>query len=289
MPDTPEERARRAALEAALLPALLAGAGPSGFVETFDYEGDPRERARLVAHAASRGGSRRRPAIVFLHGKGGFAAEWRRDAVRALKLGFDVLLPELRGHPPSGGARLTYGLRETADLRLLAREAARRFAFDARRLVLDGTSMGALLALYAAAGNPSVKALWLRSPFGDLGAMAAQYVARATLLPRWSVALPVRLARLGLPLEAGRDLPREDPLEAARRVTCPAVVVHGAADELVPVELGARVFEALGGPKELWIVPRAGHEHHADEPSGLRARAYARRWATFLRRSLKGA
>ena len=286
MPDTAENRAHRGRLEAALGPALREAAGPRGLTETFEHDGDPEEPARLVAHLASPGTPSRRPTILFLHGKGGFAAEWRRDAGRALRLGYNVLLPELRGHAPSGGNRITYGLRESNDLRLLLTGSARRFRIDPRRLGLDGASMGAHLALCLAAGNPAVRALWLRSPFGDIAGMAAQYLALATGLPRLLVALPARLAVALAGWTSGLPLPGLDPLLAARRVACPAVVVHGEADELVPLLLARPVFEALGGEKELWIVPRAGHEHHPDEPSGLRAAAYARRWATFFRKSL---
>lgn len=289
MPDTPENRAHRQRLEAAFRPALCEAAGPRGLVETLEYDGDPAEPARLLAHAASPGSPERHPTVIFLHGKGGFAAEWRRDAARALRLGYDVLVPELRGHPPSGGSRITYGLRETRDLSLLVAEAARRLGIGSGRLGLDGASMGALLAIEAAAGNPDVHALWLRSPFASLPAMAAQYLARATGLPRPFVSLPARLTFALAERTTGLPLSRLDPLLAARCTACPAVVVHGEADTLVPVSFARPVFEALGGEKELWIVPRAGHEHHADEPSGLHAAAYSRRWEAFFRKSLPSA
>jgi pimeloyl-ACP methyl ester carboxylesterase len=224
--------------------------------------------------------------VVFLHGKGGDASEWRRDAVRALRLGLNVLVPELRAHAPSGGARITYGLRETEDLARLLAEAARRFDLDPGRIALDGASMGALLALHAAAANPSVRALWLRSPFGDLGAMAGIYISHATGIPRFLVAPAGRLFVALLTRAAELPASRLDPLAAARSVVCPSVVVHGERDDLVPPALGREVFAALGGDKELWIVPRAGHEHHADEPSGLRGAEYGRRWNAFLTRCL---
>jgi fermentation-respiration switch protein FrsA (DUF1100 family) len=119
--------------------------------------------------------------------------------------------------------------------------------------------------------------------------MAGQYVARATGLPRDLVALPVRLWVALAARTAGLPLAALDPLAAAGRVACPAVVVHGAADELVPVAFAPPLFAALGGAKELWIVPRAGHEHHADEPSGLGGAGYARRWAAFMASALPAA
>ncbi len=286
MPDTPESRARRAALEAAFAAGLREAAGPRGFVETFVHDGDPRERARLVAHAASRGRPASRSTLLFLHGKGGFAAEWRRDAVRAVRLGYNVLVPELRAHPPSGGDRITYGFLEREDIGLLAEEASRRFGLDPARVGLDGCSMGALVALHVAASNPRVRALWLSAPFADLPAMAVQYLHRATLLPRWLVEVPARLAVAALARETGLPLADLDPVAAARRVTCPATLVHGENDELVPAASAPALYAALGGEKTLWLVPRCGHCHHADEPSGLRTAEYRRRWSRFFSRAL---
>jgi len=286
VPDTAENAARRAAAEAAFRRDVAEAAGAQGFLTSFEHAGDPREPARLVAHAASPGRPASRPTLLFLHGKGGFAAEWRRDAVRALRLGFNVLVPELRAHPPSGGERITYGLLETEDLACLVAEAARRLDFDPRRLGIDGCSMGALLALHVAAANPRVRAVWLQAPFADLPAMAVQYVHRATLLPAWLVGFPVALAVRGLARESGLPLASLDPVAAARRVTCPAVLVHGEEDELVPPASAPPLYEALAGEKTLWLVPRCGHCHHADEPSGLRGAEYERRWSTFMRRNL---
>ena len=75
-----------------------------------------------------------------------------------------------------------------------------------------------------------------------------------------------------------------DPVAAARKVTCPAVVVHGESDELVPVGFSQRVYDALAGEKTLWRVPACGHCHHADEPQAVLAGEYERRWTTFFLR-----
>jgi pimeloyl-ACP methyl ester carboxylesterase len=288
VPDTPESRAHRAALETAFAAELRDAAGLHGFVETFAHDGDPREAARLVAHVASPGRGRpaSRPTLLFLHGKGGFAAEWRRDAARAVRLGYNVLVPELRAHPPSGGERITYGFLEKEDLALLVGEASRRFGLDPARVGVDGCSMGALLALHVAAGNPRVRALWLQAPFADLPAMAVQYLHRATLLPPWLVAAPARLAVAWLAHASGLPLADLDPVVAARSVLCPAMLIHGEDDELVPPASAPPLHAALGGEKALWLVPRCGHCHHADEPSGLRSGEYRRRWIRFFRRAL---
>jgi hypothetical protein len=262
--------------------AVRAAMGPDGRMEILTHDGDPREPARLSALFATRGRPETRGTLLFLHGKGGCGAEWMPDAVRALRLGFNVLVPELRGHPPSTGARITYGILETGDMLRLLDLAESRFGVARTRLGVDGCSMGALVALHlAAAASPA--ALWLQAPFGDMQAMAAHYLHRATGLPAFLFALPVRILIRRIARTEGLDLSEADPMRAARRVACPAVVVHGEEDDLVPIRFAPRVYEALAGEKSFWRVPRCGHCHHADEPQAVVRAEYERRWTEFFR------
>jgi pimeloyl-ACP methyl ester carboxylesterase len=112
--------------------------------------------------------------------------------------------------------------------------------------------------------------------------MAVHYVHRATGLPAWLLEGPVRLAVRRMERTAGLPLSAVDPVAAARRVTCPAVLVHGEEDTLVPVRFAPEIHEALAGEKELWRVPRCGHCHHPDEPQAIRTAEYVRRWTAFF-------
>lgn len=252
-------------------------------MEEVEHEGDPREPARLHALFASPGAPASRGTVLFLHGKGGCAAEWRPDAARALRLGWNALVADLRGHAPSGGRRVTYGALEEEDLVRLLDAARARWGVEAARVAVDACSMGSLVALRLAARVPAIAGLWLQSPFGGLRRMAGVYLARATGIPAALLALPARLAVGLVEKETGFDLAAIDPVATARRVTAPAVVVYGETDVLVPEGLAREVFDALSGPKDWWRVPRAGHCHHPDEPQALYARLYARRWTAFFR------
>ena len=118
----------------------------------------------LAAVFASRGDAGARPTILFLHGKGGNAAEWQPDALRALGQGYNVLLPDLRAHAPSGGRFVTYGFLEKEDLASLVAAARSRFGIDAERLGSHACSAGSTVALEFAADRPEVRALWIESP-----------------------------------------------------------------------------------------------------------------------------
>lgn len=261
-------------------------AGPAGAVERIVADGDPRRPARIHALFASRGDPASRATIAFLHGKGGAGREFRCDAVRALREGFNVLVPELRAHAPSTGDLISYGHHESVDLSLLLKAAAERFGLDPGRLGVDGCSMGSVIALKYAAETQAVRALWLQSPFGDLPRMALHYLHRATGLPSSLLSLPARLVLASVQRSTGIPLEELDPALLAPRVRCPVTVIHGQDDTLVPLAFVPRLYEALNEPKEIWILPRCGHCHHVDEPQALHARVYAERWTRFFRAAL---
>jgi pimeloyl-ACP methyl ester carboxylesterase len=265
---------------------VRGAAGPRGSLETFETDGDPRDPARLFTLFATPGRPASRPTILFVHGKGGCGAEFRPDAARAVKLGYNILVTELRAHPPSTGTRITYGLFEKVDIELVLADARRRYGIDRDRIGIDSCSMGTLVALQVASSMPALRALWLHSPFGNLREMAVQYLHRATSLPASLLVLPAYAAICQIEATTGFDLSAVDPIRAARKVTCPTTVVHGEADVLVPISFAPPVFEALAGEKEFWRVPRAGHCHHPDEPQALYGVAYRERWTAFFRRHL---
>ena len=69
------------------------------------------------------------------------------------------------------------------------------------------------------------------------------------------------------------------------RLTLPKLFIHGGADERVPPALGRRLYEAAAEPKELYVVPGAGHSD-VHRRGGLR---YLRRLARFRTRCLRAA
>jgi pimeloyl-ACP methyl ester carboxylesterase len=47
--------------------------------------------------------------------------------------------------------------------------------------------------------------------------------------------------------------------ETASKITCPVLLIQGGQDKLTPVEKAEKTYRVLGGPKALWVVPKAGH------------------------------
>ncbi|MFN2385013.1 MAG: alpha/beta hydrolase [Thermoanaerobaculia bacterium] len=265
----------------------------ASIVAEIAHAGSAHDPAELSAVFASPGRPADRPTILFLHGKGGNAAEWEPAAVRALDSGYNVLLPDLRGHGESGGEFVTYGLLERHDLALALEAARERFGIDAGRIGIHSCSAGSAVALAFAAEEPRLRALWLESPFAEAGAMARHYLSLATGIPpfllgltsRWAVRHAIRGIERRLGREGSEGLREIDPMRRVARISAPVLLVYGRKDRLVPMRFVERLAAALPPGSEVWETP-AGHCHHADEAEKVVADEYRRRWKEFFRRRL---
>jgi pimeloyl-ACP methyl ester carboxylesterase len=275
-----------------LLDALQASGAT---VSDYRHAGSPRHPVELAAIFASPGPPAQRPTILFVHGKGGNSAEWQPDALRALSLGYNVLVPDLRAHAPSGGTFVTYGFLEKEDLSRAVDAARERFGLDAGRLGVHGCSAGSTVALEFATGKSEVRAVWLESPYADPQEMARHYLSVATGLPPWMLDLTTRWAmnraahrirrELGLPRGAG-DRGRVDPVRSLAGVRGPVCLVYGERDELVPPRFAARLEASLPAGSVVWRAAGAGHCHHEDEAEKVMKKEYERRWEEFFASNL---
>lgn len=63
------------------------------------------------------------------------------------------------------------------------------------------------------------------------------------------------------------DLEKLDVPGAARKISCPALVIHGDQDDTVSVEEGHELYAELKGPKKLGIL--RGADHRLSQPAHL--------------------
>jgi pimeloyl-ACP methyl ester carboxylesterase len=79
------------------------------------------------------------------------------------------------------------------------------------------------------------------------------------------------------------DLEKLDVPEAAKKITCPVLILHGGRDDVVPVEEAYELSECLRHVKQLTIFP--GADHRLSDPS-LMDRAVAEAIDWFCRHVL---
>ncbi len=176
-------------------------------------------------------------------------------------LGYNILAIDLRAHGYSGGKDSTAGFWERHDLDQVLDQLLAERADDARRLVLFGVSLGAAVALGTAEMRDDVEALVLECPYARY-ANAVDAHARVMQMPLPTfVPLAVRLAER----ISGADFGAVSPAELLKRVTAPAMLIHGANDPFVPrgdVTTLAQVMRERaerGIPSQYWLVDGAAH------------------------------
>lgn len=186
--------------------------------------------------------------VIYMHG----IADNRDSAVGAIdrftSRGYDVIAYDSRAHGRSEGDRCTYGYYEKDDLRAVITQ------LEATEVVVIGHSLGAAVALQAAAIDSRILAVVAASTFSDLRTIATERASSVFFPP---FAIPWAFDRTE---QEGRFfIDDASPLRAAEQIRAPVFLIHGADDRDTSPAHSQRVFDALRSRKHLTIVPGAGH------------------------------
>jgi alpha-beta hydrolase superfamily lysophospholipase len=230
---------------------------------TLSFPGDagPLE-AWHVPHARARG------LAVLFHGYTGCKGRLLPEARALHDLGYACLLVDFRGSGGSGGNVTTVGYREADDV---ARAVAHvRATWPGQPVVLFGQSMGSAAVLRALAEvGVEADAAVLECPFDRmLTTVRARF--RAMGVPSFPSA---QLLMFWGGVQHGFNAFRHQPVEYARAVKCPVLLLHGEHDRRVSVAQVEEIHANLAGRKALHVFAGLGHESYvgrrADEWKGV--------------------
>jgi alpha-beta hydrolase superfamily lysophospholipase len=199
-------------------------------------------------------------------------------SVALWRKGFNVITYSYRGMPASDTAPVTFGIKEVLELQAVIAFARKRI--PSARIGLLGYSMGAVVSLLGAAGEPGVQALVLDSPFSDLRRLLVENVRAAIKLPGTAF---VWLAGVMFWVRTRSKLSECSPKDVLSSLEPrPLFFIHGGADAITSVNHSRRLYDAYRGPREIWIVQGAPHTggYFADRP------LYVERVAGFFARHL---
>lgn len=174
--------------------------------------------------------------ILFCHGNGGSVETWT-PAAEQLQVQHQcaVFLFDYRGYGFSGGTPSEEGL--YLDARAARQWLAARMGISTADVVLLGRSLGGAVAVELA--REGAQALILESTFSSLPEVAAYHVP-------W--ALPHLMMTQ-----------RFNSLEKIKEYRGPLLQCHGDADQLVPLDLAKKLFDAAPGVKKFITIPGANH------------------------------
>ncbi len=201
-------------------------------------------------------GRKPRGTVVCLHGIGGCKEPLFGDAEMLASQGFNAILYDARAQGESGGENCTYGYFESRDLSRALDEAVKRHG-AAEPFGVWGGSFGGAVALQALAREPRLKFGIVVSTFATLREIVGDYLfintgVRANFI-----------ANLALDHAGGiAGFPPDDvaPAEAAKRITQPVLLIHGADDRNISIDYGKRIFANLASQKKTWY-PVKGADH----------------------------
>lgn len=199
--------------------------------------------------------------LIFLHGFTESRAVGLYYLDIYLNAGFNLLLVDSRAHGESGGNSVTWGNYEKYDLDRWVDWVYQRFPEG--MIGVHGISMGAATALMHAELNETNKrvAFYVAdSSYSDFETLLAQQMAQRLSLP--GIVLPkilLQYANAVAFFNSRFTFHQASPIRSVRNVTTPVLYIHGEADELVPASMSQDLYRATKGPRQIYIVPHAGH------------------------------
>ncbi len=197
------------------------------------------------------------PGVIVCHGLGSKKENHLGFAEYIAEQGFAALAFDWRGHGESAG-----NLDDHAhdDVTAAIAYLSRRPEVDRNRLAVRGASMGAFLALLAAAQDARLKAV-VAVATGTretlLMATAAQKVGKDAI----DYARDARLQRK--PLAAW--LEKLDVYASVARIAPrPILFIHSKGDEIIPYQATEHLYAAAGEPKQVLLLD-GGHHRFAQQ------------------------
>lgn len=194
--------------------------------------------------------------------------------------GFDVLMPDARGHGESEGDYIGYGWHDRLDYKkwidLLISE------YQSEQILLHGNSMGAALVLMTSGEDlpAEVKGIVADSGYTSVKEELRHQLKHLYHLPAFPI---LDVTSVITKVRAGYYFGEASALEQVKKNTRPLFIIHGDADELVPTEMANELYKAAGGEKELWIVPDAGHT----KAYSVATEEFQERLLAFIKRSME--
>lgn len=189
---------------------------------------------------------------IFFHGNAGNIGDRMTTVATLHRLGYALLMPDYRGYGLSEGKPSEKGLYR--DAQAAWRYVTGELGVPPGDVVIIGRSLGGAVAIDLASrhepGALVVECTFTR--LADVGALHFPF-------------LPVRWILTH----------RFESIDKVGGIKCPKLFLHGSDDELIPIDLGRRLYEAAAEPKQFIETP-GGHNEagftYSDEYAGELAR-----------------
>ena len=211
-------------------------------------------------------GARGTPLVVLIHG-GPWVRDywtWNEEVQLLAAHGYAVLQPQFRGSSGFGKRfeQAGYGQWGRAmqdDITAGVRKLIADGTVDPRRICIVGASYGGYAALWGLAKTPEL----YRCGISLAGVTDIEHMFHDDSdAARSDVARAIRLHRIGDVTDSAERFDQVSPLKQVDRIQAPVLLVHGEADQRVPISHALKMKEALerlGKPVQWLSLKDAGH------------------------------
>ena len=171
-------------------------------------------------------------------------------------LGMNILVPHQRAHAQSEGRYITFGVKESEDMKCWIDYHNKTYGNT--QMILSGLSMGASTVLYLADQNlpENVKCIIADCGFTSPKDILDKVYRSVVYLPSgpslWAADLFARVF-------AGFSLTEKDTRDVLKEAKLPVLMIHGLSDDFVPSDMTRQGYDSCFGAKEILLVEGAGH------------------------------
>lgn len=237
----------------ALKNALFAQAAPLLATPTIPLE-IPFRASSLPAYLRVPAGSPPWPLAILVGGMDATKEDSRQFSDLCIARGLGTLSFDGPGQGETFGRGLLFDASFREAISAAIDFAATRPEVDADRIGAVGRSLGGFLACEAAAFDLRIKACVVWGAFYD-------YTVLDHMPPLVADGFRFITGAANLD-ETSERMKFVDLSGVAERIACPLLVVHGTADNVVPVAMAQRTFDEAAGEKELLLIPDSIHCNH---------------------------
>ena len=200
------------------------------------------------------------PALVVMHGWGGNAEMMLPLAAPLHAAGYALLLIDARCHGRSDSDSFASLPRFAEDIEAALNWLSLQAEVLPQALGVIGHSVGAGAALLAASRQPAIRAVVSLAAFAHPAAMMRRWLV-ARHIPYWPLGAYILFY---VQRVIGHRFDSIAPCQTIARLACPVLLVHGLADEMVPVSDAREIFNARASQSvELLLVP-GSHDDYGD-------------------------
>ena len=194
--------------------------------------------------------------VIVLHGYGANGRLMYYVARKFHKKGYNVLLPDLRGHGLSGGNYVGMGWHDRLDIIEWIKKI-RKINKNAE-IVLYGVSMGASTMLMASGEKlpKNVKCIIADCAFTSAYDVFKYQFKKTKKVPIFPF---LNILNMICIVKNGYSLKKASTLKQIKKNKLPIFFIHGGDDDFVPTYMVFELYNRANCEKELMVVNNAGH------------------------------